>query len=153
MDINNFNDYLIYKDGRVYSKKNNIFMKNRKNDKGYLVISLYNKSIRKHFSIHRLIAENYINNPDKYLFVDHIDRNPLNNNIENLRWCNRELNNQNRRINKNNKLGHKSISLNKNSFKFSKSYNHKNYSKSFISLTDALCYKYIFLLKIKSNII
>jgi len=153
MDINNFNDYLIYQDGRVYSKKTNIFMKSWIDTKGYLVINLSQYNIKKKFLIHRLIAEHYLNNPDKYPFVDHIDRNPLNNNIENLRWCNRELNNQNTRIQKNNKLGHKNICIQKKYIKFSKSYNHKNYRKLFKSLTDALCYKYIFLLKIKSNII
>lgn len=150
MDINNFNDYLIYKDGRVYSKKRNIFLKGWIDRKGYNLVDLEKNSIR----VHRLVADHYIPNPNKYPCVDHIDRNKLNNNIENLRWVNNKMNNDNKGFYKNNKLGHKNICITKDKyFQFKKVYNKKDYRKLFKSLTDALCYKYIFLLKIKSNII
>jgi HNH endonuclease len=38
-------------------------------------------------SVHRLVAQAYIENPLNYPFVNHIDGNPLNNNITNLEWC------------------------------------------------------------------
>ncbi len=150
MDINNFNDYLIYKDGRVYSKKYKRFLKGWIDRKGYHLVDLEKNSIR----VHRLVAEHYIPNPNQYPCVDHIDRNKLNNNIENLRWVNNKMNNDNKGFYKNNKLGHKNICITKDKyFQFKKVYNKKDYRKLFKSLTDALCYKYIFLLKIKSNII
>lgn len=38
------------------------------------------------YTVHRLVAEAFIENPDNLPFVDHIDSNSLNNNVSNLRW-------------------------------------------------------------------
>jgi len=49
----------------------------------YWVITLgYQK-----FYTHRLIAETFIENPEDKPTVDHIDRNPSNNRLDNLRWA------------------------------------------------------------------
>lgn len=52
------------------------------NSKGYLTVSLGNKT----FSVHQLVAESFLNHTiDKYtMVVNHIDGNKLNNNINNL---------------------------------------------------------------------
>jgi len=62
---------------------------------GYLYVDLINNLKRNKFRIHRLIAIHFIPNPDNLPLVDHIDGDKLNNNIVNLRWCDRELNNKN----------------------------------------------------------
>ena len=46
--------------------------------------------------VHRLVAEAYITNTHNKLFVDHIDHNKSNNNIDNLRWVTMEENNKQR---------------------------------------------------------
>ena len=53
---------------------------------------------QKHYKKHRLIALQFIENddPDNKKQVDHIDRNKLNNHINNLRWCSSSENNKNR---------------------------------------------------------
>lgn len=47
-------------------------------------------------SIHRLVAEAFVDNPDpqNLKVVNHIDRNPLNNKADNLEWCDQQYNNE-----------------------------------------------------------
>jgi len=109
MEVQGFPNYLIYQDGRVFSKKRNRFLKSN-NLKGYFRIQIVNSEGKpKGMYIHRLIAIHYIPNPNKYPHIDHIDRNPTNNNIDNLRWCNHSQNMQNKGNNKTNTSGIKNI--------------------------------------------
>lgn len=50
----------------------------------------------KEYSVHRLVAELFIPNPNNYLEVDHINRNKYDNRVENLRWANRSMQQYNR---------------------------------------------------------
>lgn len=38
------------------------------------------------YPVHRMVAQAFIPNPENKPFIDHIDVNPSNNNVENLRW-------------------------------------------------------------------
>ena len=42
--------------------------------------------------VHRMVAEVLVDNPHGYTEVDHIDRDKLNNCVDNLRWCDRNTN-------------------------------------------------------------
>jgi hypothetical protein len=46
----------------------------------------------KNYSTHRLVAITFLENPNNYPQINHIDGNPLNNVVENLEWCNRSMN-------------------------------------------------------------
>lgn len=58
---------------------------NKKN--GYVYILLCNDSKEKNFRLHRLVAEHFIDNPNNYKQVNHIDGNKQNNKADNLEWC------------------------------------------------------------------
>ncbi|WP_161947741.1 HNH endonuclease [Rufibacter ruber] len=67
------------------------------NQKGYAQVSLRNGDRYQKCLVHRLVAEAFIPNPNGLPIVDHIDTDPLNNCVENLRWVNARTNMQNRR--------------------------------------------------------
>jgi hypothetical protein len=102
--------YKINKNGEVWSCRSNKFLKAVMMTSGYLQYYLCVKYKKKQHSIHRLLGIHFIPNPDNLPEIDHIDRNKLNNNLDNLRWCSRELNQLNKGINKTNKSGHRHIS-------------------------------------------
>jgi len=153
MEIQGHESYLIYDDGRVYSKKRNIFMRPHIVKGGYHQIGLYDNNKQKQYYIHRLVGEHYIPNPYNYKEVDHIDRNPNNNDISNLRWCSPCMNGLNKGKYNNNTSGQSNIVHEKRygKYRFRRSYYKKTYSKNFNNKTDALCYKYIFLLRMKAG--
>ena len=57
------------------------------NRRGYYEIVTSIDNIKTHFTIHRLVATCFIPNPNNYEYVNHKDENKLNNNVENLEWC------------------------------------------------------------------
>jgi len=77
--------YDAYSDGRIYSKYNNIFLRACADKLGYKYLNLCNDEGKKHFSVHYLIASAFKCNPNDKETIDHIDRNPSNNNKSNLR--------------------------------------------------------------------
>ena len=153
-EIQGYNNYLIYPDGRVWSKLTNKFLKPGKAH-GYLHVNLYKDGEPKKCRIHRLVAEHYIPNPDNLPQVDHRYRDRTDNRVESLRWVTPSENSQNTGIMKTNKCGYKNICYDKtnNRYKYDKMYNKVYHRKAFKTLTDALCYKYIFILKMRAGLI
>ena len=151
MEIQGFPKYLIYPDGRLYSKRKKRFMKPRDNGNGYIGLVLCNEK-RKTVYIHRLVALHYIPNPEGKPQVDHINRNKQDNRVENLRWATPSENANNKGLQKHNTSGHQHISYVKerNKWSYQKKYNKKNHVKHFKNKIDCICYKFIHLLKIKA---
>tara|TARA_Y100000592_G_C5195819_1_gene188265 strand:+ start:52 stop:486 length:435 start_codon:yes stop_codon:yes gene_type:complete len=112
--IKGFDNYEIDREGNVWSKKRNKFMKPYCSG-GYLRVDLHKKKgERTRFLLHRLLALQFIDNPDNLPCVDHIDRNKQNNSLENLRWVTVSQNVRNRDC--------KGYSFNKRSNKYKATY-------------------------------
>ena len=86
--IPNLNGYLISNLGRVYSNKRKKIISQHNNEKGYLRVTLYDNKQSKVFRVHRLVAQTFLNNPNNYEEINHIDGNKHNNCVNNLEWCN-----------------------------------------------------------------
>lgn len=57
------------------------------NNKGYKHITLIKDNKKTDVSIHRLVAEAFLPNPDNLPCVNHKDENPSNNFVNNLEYC------------------------------------------------------------------
>jgi len=99
-------------DGRVWSKVNQVSKKGVQGfqnietrnwnvlncaitNKGYLQVSIHGKLWR----VNRLVATCFIENPENYNEVHHIDDEKTNNSVDNLRWGNAKQNAKDRREN------------------------------------------------------
>ncbi len=81
-----YSNYKINYKGQIINKYNTLLNYSYKN--GYYSLELISDCAKKKFIlVHRLVASTFINNPNNYNIVNHIDENKLNNNIENLEWC------------------------------------------------------------------
>lgn len=76
--------YSISEDGKVFSHISQRYITPYINK--YVYIRLNKAGVTYHKAIHRLLAETFIPNPNNLPVIDHIDDNPLNNNLDNLQW-------------------------------------------------------------------
>lgn len=56
------------------------------------MVRLRKNGEQRRYSVHRLVAETFIENPNNLPEVNHKDENKLNNSVENLEWCDRVYN-------------------------------------------------------------
>ena len=107
-DIPNFESYQISNLGRVKSKEKIWYCGNGArrykeeyilkygSSRGYKNVTLSQNGKRRTITVHRLVAQIFIPNPELKPCIDHINRNILDNRVENLRWCTTKENNANR---------------------------------------------------------
>jgi len=88
--ILNWENYLISKDGKVYSKRLEKYLEPKTLPNGYQSVKLCNNKIMRDYYIHVLVGEHYLEMPKidrKLLVINHKDGNKKNNNLNNLEWA------------------------------------------------------------------
>ena len=110
--------YKIDKDGNIHSSPLSKHHKPRilkplVKKSGYTQVCLVKDKIKKHLSVHRLVASHFIPNPSNKPQVNHIDGNKKNNKVSNLEWCTASEN----KLHAVHVLGHKNSEKQRNSVK------------------------------------
>lgn len=79
--------------GKVYSTKiKGRMMSQVENANGYKRVYFSKNGDRVSFLVHRIVAEAFINNPNNYPQINHIDGDKSNNSVGNLEWCDNKYN-------------------------------------------------------------
>ena len=100
-------NYAISNTGKVLNIKSQKLMKQNNDKGGYMRTHLQTNQ----FSVHRLMAISFLDNPLNKPIVDHIDGNRVNNIITNLRWATIQENNINAKMKSTNKCGVKGVCM------------------------------------------
>lgn len=79
--------YEVSNTGKIKRLKNNTMRKTKKNNRGYVQISLSKNGEIKYFLLHRVVAQAFIENENNFPQVNHKDEDKENNHIDNLEWC------------------------------------------------------------------
>lgn len=93
--IANYEDrYYVNRDGEILSKcrKTPHLRKKKLSRKGYYTVTLSKDDKAKTHYVHRLVAESFIPNPKNLPEINHINEDKLDNQVENLEWCDRSYN-------------------------------------------------------------
>ena len=119
-DIIGYEKYEISSQGTIRNKKTGRILKCSISTK-YPIVNLSEipGTKQKSIAIHKLMAKNFLEISDNRNYVDHIDGNPKNNKLSNLRYCNQSENLKNKVVSKNKKnSNYKGVYFNKKTKKF-----------------------------------
>ena len=110
VELNGFPDYFVSTSGNVYSDKFNKFKIMKPYPTGtktnkYYSVTLMRDGYKIRKKVHKLVSDTFMSNTDELPMIDHIDRNKLNNNVDNLRWSSASDNQRNCKIARNNISG------------------------------------------------
>ena len=84
--------YLLSDEGKVFSARSGKLIRTSFTKEGYERVEINIGGVPYRHFVHRLVAENFIPNPDNLPVVNHKDENPANNCVDNLEWCTQKYN-------------------------------------------------------------
>ena len=79
--------YEISNEGRIKNSRRNKILRFGYDSDGYPHYTFSKNGKRKTYTIHKLVAIHFIDNPFGYKCINHKDENKTNNRAENLEWC------------------------------------------------------------------
>ena len=88
--IKSFPKFIKRKTGSYFTKEK--VLKCTIDNYGYPCVNLYSNGTIYHIRVHILVAKAFIENPNGYSDINHIDGNKQNNSVDNLEWCTRSQN-------------------------------------------------------------
>lgn len=86
------NGYEVSNYGKIKNIKTGRILKTTINYKGYERFIIYIDKKPKCFYIHRVVANNFLDNPNNYKEINHINENKLDNRVCNLEYCTSKYN-------------------------------------------------------------
>jgi len=78
--------YKINENGDLYNSFSKKYIKGHETGNGYLMAEFKVNNVRERFLLHRLVAQLFIPNPYNHPIVLHLDNNPKNCSVSNLKW-------------------------------------------------------------------
>lgn len=84
--------YEVCEDGRVRNKNTGHVVATHLDKYGYVAVAIYRDGKQRKPKVHRLIAEAFVPNPNKYPQINHKDECKTNNRADNLEWCSNAYN-------------------------------------------------------------
>lgn len=91
--VSNLGNVKSFRKSTKYGSKSEYILNPTINNGGYAQVTLYDNTKRTKLSVHRLVAELFIPNPNNYPQINHKDENKQNNRVDNLEWCTAAYNN------------------------------------------------------------
>lgn len=90
-NIRSVDRVVVEKTGKINALKGLALKKCRHKD-GYLHVTLCKNCVQKKVLIHRLVCQAFLDNPNEYDQVNHLNGRKDDNRLENLEWCNNSIN-------------------------------------------------------------
>jgi hypothetical protein len=118
-NIKDYPDYAVSTFGNVENMKTGRILKPAINsNNGYLFVVLYKNGKAKTCTIHQLVADAFLDNPENKNCVDHKNGNKFDNSINNLRYATHIENSRNRKMSSKNTSGVKGVCFDSNTNKW-----------------------------------
>lgn len=86
VNVQGYEMYLVSEDGVVVNSRTGRELKYDLSSAGYRRVTLSSEGKTKRMTVHRIVAETYLNKESNSLVVNHKDGDKLNNKVTNLEW-------------------------------------------------------------------
>lgn len=88
-----YKGFLIDDNLNIYSKRTGMKLTPTVGTDGYLQVQYRDENQKScHNRVHVIVANCFIDNPNNYKYINHINSNKLDNNLNNLEWCTNSYN-------------------------------------------------------------